>query len=234
MIASYRRCLGKNFLKSCSRCSIESSPRSAKPQSESRPTALGWELHAGKFEGAATICTFHFVVPTSTSAQSARRSPIQICRRVEGQSLAARHRLFATRKINHRQSLCETNFIFSESDSWNHQMVCLAVRRAGSGESRKTIEEARRRGSQVNMQKKIPAGTITVPVPDHAEIRIGTLQSIIRHPTFQEASLKSDLIGNCRMLETIKVHVTESFDEPSPVRIKELLSACRLLHSRCQ
>jgi predicted RNA binding protein YcfA (HicA-like mRNA interferase family) len=30
------------------------------------------------------------------------------------------------------------------------------------------------------MQKKTPAGTVTVPVPDHSEIRIGTLQSIIR------------------------------------------------------
>jgi predicted RNA binding protein YcfA (HicA-like mRNA interferase family) len=30
------------------------------------------------------------------------------------------------------------------------------------------------------MQKKIPGSTITVPVPDHAEVRIGTLQSIIR------------------------------------------------------
>ena len=103
-------------------------------------------------------------------------------------------------------------------------MVCLAVRRAGSGESRKTIEEARRRGSQVNMQKKIPAGTITVPVPDHAEIRIGTLQSIIRHPTFQEASLKSDLIGNCRMLETIKVHVTESLTNLFRGRLKDILA----------
>jgi predicted RNA binding protein YcfA (HicA-like mRNA interferase family) len=30
------------------------------------------------------------------------------------------------------------------------------------------------------MQKTAPASTITVPVPDHKEIRIGTLQSIIR------------------------------------------------------
>jgi predicted RNA binding protein YcfA (HicA-like mRNA interferase family) len=30
------------------------------------------------------------------------------------------------------------------------------------------------------MQKKTADTTITVPVPDHAEIRIGTLQSIIR------------------------------------------------------
>jgi predicted RNA binding protein YcfA (HicA-like mRNA interferase family) len=30
------------------------------------------------------------------------------------------------------------------------------------------------------MQKKTPTGTVSVPVPDQAEIRIGTLQSIIR------------------------------------------------------
>ena len=35
--------------------------------------------------------------------------------------------------------------------------------------------EVRRRGSHVVMQKKVVAGTITVPVPDHQEIRIGTL-----------------------------------------------------------
>jgi len=30
------------------------------------------------------------------------------------------------------------------------------------------------------MQKQVPGSTITVPVPDHKEIRIGTLMSIIR------------------------------------------------------
>ena len=40
--------------------------------------------------------------------------------------------------------------------------------------------EVRRRGSHIVMQKKLAKGTITVPVPDHNEIRIGTLQSIIR------------------------------------------------------
>jgi predicted RNA binding protein YcfA (HicA-like mRNA interferase family) len=30
------------------------------------------------------------------------------------------------------------------------------------------------------MQKSAPDGTATVPVPDHKELRIGTLQSIIR------------------------------------------------------
>lgn len=40
--------------------------------------------------------------------------------------------------------------------------------------------EVRRRGSHIVMQKKISQGTITIPVPDYNEIRIGTLQSIMR------------------------------------------------------
>ena len=51
--------------------------------------------------------------------------------------------------------------------------VCAILRKSG-------FEEVRRRGSHVVMQKKITSVTITVPVPDHGEIRIGTLQSIIR------------------------------------------------------
>jgi len=40
--------------------------------------------------------------------------------------------------------------------------------------------EVRRRGSHIVMQKKVDDSTITVPVPNHPEIRIGTLRSIIR------------------------------------------------------
>lgn len=40
--------------------------------------------------------------------------------------------------------------------------------------------EVRRRGSHIAMQKKTDTGTITVPVPNHKEIKRGTLQSIIR------------------------------------------------------
>ena len=36
------------------------------------------------------------------------------------------------------------------------------------------------KGSHIIMQKKTTDSTITVPVPNHKEIRIGTLQSIIR------------------------------------------------------
>jgi len=42
------------------------------------------------------------------------------------------------------------------------------------------FSEVRRRGSHISMQKKISGNTITVPVPDHDEVRIGTLISIIR------------------------------------------------------
>ena len=36
------------------------------------------------------------------------------------------------------------------------------------------------RGSHIIMQKKTGDSTITVPVPNHKEIKIGTLHSIIR------------------------------------------------------
>jgi predicted RNA binding protein YcfA (HicA-like mRNA interferase family) len=38
----------------------------------------------------------------------------------------------------------------------------------------------RQRGSYIVMQRRTGETTITVPVPNHREIRIGTLQSIIR------------------------------------------------------
>jgi predicted RNA binding protein YcfA (HicA-like mRNA interferase family) len=40
--------------------------------------------------------------------------------------------------------------------------------------------EVRRRGSHVVMQRHAGDMTTTVPVPDHRELRVGTLQSIIR------------------------------------------------------
>jgi len=51
--------------------------------------------------------------------------------------------------------------------------VCAILARHG-------FEEIRRRGSHIVMQKKLSVGSITVPVPNHDEVRIGTLQSIIR------------------------------------------------------
>ncbi|HEX5364638.1 MAG TPA: type II toxin-antitoxin system HicA family toxin [Gallionella sp.] len=40
--------------------------------------------------------------------------------------------------------------------------------------------KVRQRGSHIVMQLKTETSTITVPVPDHDEIRVGTLLSIIR------------------------------------------------------
>jgi predicted RNA binding protein YcfA (HicA-like mRNA interferase family) len=40
--------------------------------------------------------------------------------------------------------------------------------------------EVRRRGSHIVMQRRADGGSVTVPVPDHRELAIGTLLSIIR------------------------------------------------------
>lgn len=40
--------------------------------------------------------------------------------------------------------------------------------------------EVRQRGSHIVMQRRTGETTVTVPVPDHKELRLGTLMSIIR------------------------------------------------------
>ena len=51
--------------------------------------------------------------------------------------------------------------------------VCKILSRFG-------FDNVRQRGSHIIMQKKIGNSTITVPVPDHKELKEGTLRSIIR------------------------------------------------------
>jgi predicted RNA binding protein YcfA (HicA-like mRNA interferase family) len=51
--------------------------------------------------------------------------------------------------------------------------------------------EARRRGSHIVMQRRTSDGTTTVPVPDHAELAIGTLLSIIRQSRVPRAAFES-------------------------------------------
>jgi len=63
--------------------------------------------------------------------------------------------------------------------------VCAILRKAG-------FEEVRRRGSHIVMQKKIFQGSITVPIPNHNEIRVGTLQSIIRQSGVPRGEFESD------------------------------------------
>jgi predicted RNA binding protein YcfA (HicA-like mRNA interferase family) len=42
------------------------------------------------------------------------------------------------------------------------------------------FKQVRQRGSHIVMQKRTSDSTVTVPVPDHPELRIGTVQAIIR------------------------------------------------------
>ncbi|MBK8497846.1 MAG: type II toxin-antitoxin system HicA family toxin [Flavobacteriales bacterium] len=51
--------------------------------------------------------------------------------------------------------------------------VCAILKKHG-------FEQVRQRGSHSIMQRQLEGTTITVPVPDHKELRIGTLLSIIR------------------------------------------------------
>jgi predicted RNA binding protein YcfA (HicA-like mRNA interferase family) len=64
------------------------------------------------------------------------------------------------------------------------QDICSILARHG-------FIEARRRGSHIVMQKRLADTTITVPVPSHSEIRIGTLQSIIRQSGIARTEFES-------------------------------------------
>lgn len=55
--------------------------------------------------------------------------------------------------------------------------------------------EVRRRGSHIAMQRLGSDGTTTVPVPDHREIRVGTLMSIIRQSGVPRAEFEEGQRG---------------------------------------
>ena len=61
--------------------------------------------------------------------------------------------------------------------------VCAILARHG-------FVEVRRRGSHIIMQKRIEGSTITVPVPNHAELRTGTLMSIIRQSQLSRSAFE--------------------------------------------
>lgn len=62
--------------------------------------------------------------------------------------------------------------------------VCALLARHG-------FIEVRRRGSHVVMQKRLEGSTITVPVPNHSELKIGTLMSIIRQSQLPRSLFES-------------------------------------------
>jgi predicted RNA binding protein YcfA (HicA-like mRNA interferase family) len=62
--------------------------------------------------------------------------------------------------------------------------VCNILERHG-------FVEVRRRSSHMVMQLATAEGTITVPVPDHDELKKGTLRSIIRQSGLPKAEFET-------------------------------------------
>ena len=56
----------------------------------------------------------------------------------------------------------------------------LSLQRQDAILERHGFARVRQRGSHIIMQRVTADGTTTVPVPDHKEVRTGTLRSIIR------------------------------------------------------
>ena len=61
---------------------------------------------------------------------------------------------------------------------------CEILRRNGFG-------EVRQEGSHIIMQKRLDDSTITVPVPNHRDLRPGTLASIIRQSRLARSEFES-------------------------------------------
>jgi len=64
--------------------------------------------------------------------------------------------------------------------------VCMILSKYG-------FVKVRLKGSHVIMQKTILESTITVPVPLHKEIKIGTIHSIIRQSGLTKQDFEQDL-----------------------------------------
>jgi len=54
------------------------------------------------------------------------------------------------------------------------------------------FRQVRQRGSHIVIQKRTEKSTITIPVPDHPELKTGTLQSIIRQSGLPRSVFETD------------------------------------------
>ena len=68
------------------------------------------------------------------------------------------------------------------------QEVCAILTRHG-------FKEVRKRGSHVVMQQHRIDGTTTIPVPEHKELRISALQSIIRQSGLSRSEFEAKSSG---------------------------------------
>ena len=68
----------------------------------------------------------------------------------------------------------------------------LSGREACAVLARHGFVEVRRRGSHIVMQRKDATGTTTVPIPNHKELRLGTLRSIIRQSGLPRGTFETE------------------------------------------
>ena len=67
----------------------------------------------------------------------------------------------------------------------------LSVKQVCNILSQHGFVEVCQKGSHIVMQKHLSNTTITVPVPNHSELKIGTLQSIIRQSGIAKSEFES-------------------------------------------
>ena len=72
------------------------------------------------------------------------------------------------------------------------RLKCLSGRDVCNILKRNGFEEIRRKGSHIVMQKREGDKTRTVIVPDHREIKKGTLMSIIRQSNLPRSKFETD------------------------------------------
>jgi predicted RNA binding protein YcfA (HicA-like mRNA interferase family) len=72
------------------------------------------------------------------------------------------------------------------------RLKCLSGRDVCNILKRNGFEEIRRKGSHIVMQKREGNKTFTVIIPDHREIKKGTLMSIIRQSNLPRSEFETD------------------------------------------
>lgn len=69
----------------------------------------------------------------------------------------------------------------------------LSGREAAEILERNGFAEVRHHGSHIVMQKAMNGGTITLPVPDHHELKRGTLAAIVRQSGVAREEFEADV-----------------------------------------
>ncbi|MGH9202835.1 MAG: type II toxin-antitoxin system HicA family toxin [Vicinamibacterales bacterium] len=87
---------------------------------------------------------------------------------------------------------CTTRFSSPDSRSRFGKLRILSGREVCRIPTVHGFAPVRQRGSHIIMQKRSEGSTVTVPVPNHSVIRIGTLQAIIRQSGVPRTEFESE------------------------------------------